>query len=154
MLTFRSHSIFRPTWLNNKHYWKIQDVRFSCQCQAFSLLSKRNGELATFVRTLASKSILLPEKEKKKSETSLNVDRFCIALFSALEQTRCVLVACDSTWVTVAFYSAFLNIHRSGVFTTLFGCYMAGATWNCCRLELVLCAPSIHPCTSLQGHFM
>ena len=28
----------------------------------------------------------------------------------------------------------FLNIHRSGVLTVLFGCYMAGATWNCCRL--------------------
>ena len=44
---------------------------------------------------IASKSILL--LEKKKSESSLNVDRFCIALFSALEQTRCALVACDST---------------------------------------------------------
>lgn len=43
----------------------------------------------------ASKSILLPEK--RRSESSLNVDRFCIELFSALEQTRCVLVACDST---------------------------------------------------------
>ena len=34
----------------------------------------------------------------------------------------------------LAFYRAFSNVHRSGVLTTLFSCYMAGATWNCCRL--------------------
>ena len=34
-------------------------------------------------------------------------DRFYKALFSALEQTHCALVACHSTRVTVAFYSAF-----------------------------------------------
>ena len=42
---------------------------------------------------------------------------------------------------------------RSGVLTALFGCYMAGATWNCCRL----CADSVYtiqPCTSLQFHFI
>ena len=33
------------------------------------------------------------------------VDRFCAVLFSALEQTHCTLVACDSKWVTAAFYS-------------------------------------------------
>ena len=27
-----------------------------------------------------------------------------------------------------------MNIHRSGVPSALFGCYMAGATQNCCRL--------------------
>ena len=32
-------------------------------------------------------------------------DRFDIALFSALEQTHCAFVACDSKRVTVAFYS-------------------------------------------------
>ena len=51
-----------------------------------------------------------------------------IALFSALEQTHCTLVACDSKLMTVAFYSAFLNTHFSGVYTALFGCYMAGVT--------------------------
>ena len=34
----------------------------------------------------------------------------------------------------LAFCSAFFNIHGSGVLTVLFGCYMAGATWNCCYL--------------------
>ena len=28
----------------------------------------------------------------------------------------------------LAFYSAFLNIHRSGVLTALFDCYVTGAT--------------------------
>ena len=45
-----------------------------------------------------------------------------------------LLVACDSKLVTVAFYSAFLNTRWSGVCTALFGCYMAGVTWNCCHL--------------------
>ena len=31
-------------------------------------------------------------------------------------------------------YQILFSIHRSGVLTALFGCYMAGATWNCCRL--------------------
>ena len=34
-------------------------------------------------------------------------DCFCIALFSALEQTHCVFAPSESIWVTVAFYSAF-----------------------------------------------
>ena len=35
------------------------------------------------------------------------VDCFYIALFSALKQTYCILVACDSGWATVAFVSVF-----------------------------------------------
>ena len=57
---------------------------------------------------------------------------FYIALFSALKQTHCAFVACDSKWVTVTFYSTFL----SGVPTMLFGFYMAGATWNCCHFSM------------------
>ena len=38
------------------------------------------------------------------------LDRFYIGLFSALEQTHCAHFACDSKWVTVFFYSAFLFI--------------------------------------------
>ena len=37
----------------------------------------------------------------------LVVDRFNIALFSALEQSHCALVVCDSKQVTVAFYSVY-----------------------------------------------
>ena len=43
------------------------------------------------------------------------VDRFYIALFSALEQTHCA-------HELLAFYSAFLNTHSSGVLTALLCC--------------------------------
>ena len=91
----------------------------------------------------------------------VDVGLFNIVLFSALEQTRCVVAACDSKWVTSFFeyppecdsksvtsffniypnvilndWLAFLNIHPRGILTTLFCCYMSGARWNCCRLGL------------------
>ena len=37
--------------------------------------------------------------------------------------------------------------------TALFGCSMAGATWNCCRLG-TSSVYTIHTCTSLQCHFI
>ena len=60
------------------------------------------------------------------------VVRVYTALFSALAQTYCAHVARDSEWVC-SFVARIFNIHRSGVLTALFGCCMAGATWNCCR---------------------
>ena len=70
------------------------------------------------------------------------IHSFYIALFSALEQTHCAHVACDSDWVTVSsffffffFIARIINIHGSGVLITLFACCMAGATRNCCRLS-------------------
>ena len=63
-----------------------------------------------------------------QADIIIDIDRGYIALFSALEQTHCALVACDSEWVTVAFHSEFSNIHPNGVSTALFGFYMAGAT--------------------------
>ena len=56
------------------------------------------------------------------SEPALVAGRFYLALFSGPEQTRCVLVACDSEGVTVGFYGAFFNGHPRGALTTLFGC--------------------------------
>ena len=51
-----------------------------------------------------------------------------IALFSASEQTLCILF-----WISdCTFNSMILNIQWSGVPTALSGCYMASATWNCC----------------------
>ena len=55
------------------------------------------------------------------------VDCFYISLFSALEQTHCALVACDSKRVT-RFLQRALNIHQNCVLTALLGRYMAGAT--------------------------
>ena len=56
---------------------------------------------------------------------------------------------CDSEWVT-SFKAHFFSIHRRGVLTALFGCYIAGAAWSCCRLG----ADYVNtiPCT-LQCHF-
>ena len=83
------------------------------------------------------------------------IERFYIALFSALKQTHCAHVARDSEWVTVSFYNAFLNIHRSPVLTAtaLFYCCVAGAMRNCCPLGArSVC--TIQPCTTLQCHFI
>ena len=75
-------------------------------------------------------------------------------LFSTHEQTHCALIPCDSDWVTRAFYGAFFfYIQWSGRLTALFLRYMAGATWNCCRLSTPY-VYTIHVCTSLQCHFM
>ena len=71
--------------------------------------------------------------------SKFNIDRFYIALFSALEQTHRALIT-------------LFNIHRSGVLVALFGCYMAGATWNRCCIG-ALSVHTIQPCTSLQYHF-
>ena len=77
-----------------------------------------------------------------------------MALFSALEQTRCrinisswiTLVVCDSEWMSVAFYFAtFLNSHGSGVrATALFSCYMAGTRRETVVSAHVLFAPYNH----------
>ena len=55
-----------------------------------------------------------------------------IALLSASEQTHCALMVCDSEWVTAALHSVFWVSAK--VVAALFSCYVAGATWNCCRL--------------------
>ena len=53
----------------------------------------------------------------------------------------------------LAFYSAFLNIHRSGVLTALFDCYVTGATWNCCHLgAFCLRCTTMHHVTSLHAN--
>ena len=53
----------------------------------------------------------------------------------------------------LAFYSAFLNIHRSGVDTVLLDCYMAVTTWNCCHLG-AFCEhhTTMHHVTSLHAN--
>ena len=47
-----------------------------------------------------------------------------------------------------------MNVHRSGVLTAqLHNCYMAGTTWNCCRLG-AKSMYTMQPCISLQCHFI
>ena len=67
-------------------------------------------------------------------------DCFYIALFSALEQTHCTLVACDSRWMTVAFYSTF-ELSTQVVYLQ---CYLVFHGWCHVKLLLpqqVLCSP-------------
>ena len=74
-----------------------------------------------------------------------------VVLPSASEQTHGALVMCNLQWVTAALQ--WLNIQQSAVLIVLFGCYMAGATWNCCYPG----ACSVYtrqPCTSLQCQFI
>ena len=66
-----------------------------------------------FVQKTPSDTVIW--SENARWHTVIIVDCFYVALFSALEQTRCT----------------FSNIHRSGVLTGLFGSYMATAMWNC-----------------------
>ena len=47
------------------------------------------------------------------------------------------------TSLTQPIKKKYLNTHWSGVLIALFGCYMAGATWNCCCLS----ACSVHQFT-------
>ena len=74
-------------------------------------------------------------------------DCFYIVLFSALEQIQCSDVILHE-WL--AFYSPFLNIHRSGVLTAL--------AWlvpheTAAVLAQVLCTPYNHaPCHFMQSH--
>ena len=50
-----------------------------------------------------------------------------------------------------SFAQCILNICK--VVTVLFGCYMAGATWNCCCLHSHF-VYTIQPSTNLQCHFI
>ena len=58
------------------------------------------------------------------------------------------LCVCLSACACVCFH-----IHRSGTLTALFGCYMAGASWNCCRLG-TRSGYTLQLCNSLQCHFI
>ena len=46
------------------------------------------------------------------------IDRFCMPLFSALEQTHCAHIVCDCQWATVSFYSAFFLFFFSSQIST------------------------------------
>ena len=71
-------------------------------------------------------------------------DCFYIVLFSALEQTHCALVACDSEWVSVAFYSAFWIFPKWCAYNTVWLLHI----WCHCKaaaiLAHILCTPYNH----------
>ena len=87
------------------------------------------------------------------------IDRFYnyIVLFCVLEQTHCALVTVVILNEWLYPFTTFFKIHHSGGLTqvtALFGCNMAGAVWNCCRLGAHLVTPYVWPCASLQCHFI
>ena len=109
----------------------------SCdQCRSTVQYSFTSTETRKLVRT---DSLGRPPRLSHSSWTMISChgdDRFYIALFSALEQTRCAFIACDSEKVTVAFYCAFwICAELVCLQRCLVVCYMAGATWNCCHLD-------------------
>ena len=55
-------------------------------------------------------------------------------------------------WLYI-FIVGITNIHRSGVLIALFGCCIAGATWNCYHLG-TCSAYTIQLCISVQSHFI
>ena len=78
---------------------------------------------------------------------------FYAALFSALKQTHCTLDACDSEWVT-SHFTAYSEYQLKWCTYTansviVFGCYMAGAMWNCFHLS-ACSVYAMQPCTSLR----
>ena len=75
-------------------------------------------------------------------------DCFYIALFSALEQTHCARMWFYMKWL--AFYSAFLNVHRSGVLTAL--AWLVPHETAAVSAQ-VLCTPyNRTPCHFMQSH--
>ena len=89
------------------------------------------------------------------AEVIVVVDCSYLALFSALDQTHCALVVCGSKWVTIFFYSTFLNIHWHGVLAAIFCCYMAGACKTAAISAHSLCTPynyaSVYTVTSCNA---
>ena len=69
---------------------------------------------------------------------------FYITLFSALQQTHCAHWHVILNERLYPFIACIINIHGNGVLVALFGCCMAGATWNATISAHVLCTPFNH----------
>ena len=102
------------------------------------------------ILTVVSGEIKRREVELDHQVIIIIINRFYIALFSALEQTHCARMW--STWVN-SFYSAFLNIHRSGVLTALAWLVPQESAARESQSRRVLCTPYNHaPCHFMQSH--
>ena len=77
----------------------------------------------------------------------INGNSFLVAFLCALSRAESLRSHFNLHYL-IAFNSAFLNIHRSGVFTGMFDCYMAA--WCYIKTAAVI-ARSVHtiqPCTT------
>ena len=80
----------------------------------------------------------------------IDIDRFYIALFSALEHSLRLHVILHE-WI--AFHSAFLNIHRSGILTALAWLVPQESAARESQSRRVQCTPYNHaPCHFMQSH--
>ena len=78
------------------------------------------------------------------------IDRFSTALFSAREadssrSCRMWFTVNDYPFIAIIYslFVLFLNIYGSGGLTALFGCCMAGATWNRWLLDAASCVCTV-----------
>ena len=95
---------------------------------------------------------------KKKKKKKIKVDFYILLLLNRYSLLSSRLTALMShvilnEWLYPVIVRFSFNIHRSYVLTALFGCCMAGATWNCCHLG-TSSVYTIEPRTSLQCHFI
>ena len=72
------------------------------------------------------------------------IHSFYIALFSARKQTHCAHWHVILNEWLYPFIACIINIHGSGGLIALFGCCMAGATWNAAISAQVLCTTFNH----------
>ena len=94
---------------------------------------------------------------KTRQEPHLKMSYKCftvaaIALFSASEQTHCILVVCD--WMSdCSFTQYLLQWIATEVVTAFISCYITGALWNCCCFG-THSVYTVRPYTGLQCHFI
>ena len=87
-------------------------------------------------------------RECRITANVVSIHSFYVALFSALEQTHCAYWHVILNEWLYPFIARIINIHGSGVLIALFGCCMAGATWNAAVSAQVLCKQ----CHFIQSH--
>ena len=84
-------------------------IKYEKKTHAFSELLRRYGDMVSVERETGS---VLPLQLVTLFFLYIIIRSIYKALFSALEQTRCAYVACDSERVTASFYNAYYQYPR------------------------------------------
>ena len=148
---------------SNKWFWRAARFSLAGVTRDFSEDIHRsvidNFCLCAWFPRIASSKQREPDHAHTKllfTDFQLSCNESCCCwplLYSAVFRSRPDLLrSCrvgDSKWMTLAYYSEFLNILRSSVLTALFGCYTSGATWNCCHLG-ARSVYTLQPCSNLH----
>ena len=113
------------------------------KCLCYDFLNILN--MCRYLECCRGSSTLL----QRKSKCALYVvDCFFVALLSTLKHTHCVLITIILNEWPLLFIASVEHPPKQ-LTLALFGCYMAGAKWNCCCLSM-LC---VHHAT-MSYHFM